>query len=329
MLLAHFAYPFTDGEPGYLQAVDNTADGRAAPLFCMLLGVGAGILSARGAPAATFVRRGLLLLVLGLAIWPITSEVLLILPHYGVLLLFVPLLRRIATRWLLVVALGAFLVPSIVTATVHDHAMRASGQPDTYAELWDITDILRQIFWTGGYPLVGWTGFALVGLWVARLPLAHRGTQRRLLVGGIAIAALQPIAAALFHAVDDGRFDTDARGWAAFFDSTDHSNDLAWYVIAAGTAVAVIAVCLIVPPHFARALRPIACLGSMMLSAYLLHLVLGAHVVWVWLDEEEPSLFAQMVVVAVVFAGFVAAANLWARHFRRGPVEMLLRAVSR
>jgi len=46
MLLAHFAASRRSTDPGWLQAVDNAADGRAAPLFCLLLGVGAGLLAA-------------------------------------------------------------------------------------------------------------------------------------------------------------------------------------------------------------------------------------------------------------------------------------------
>ncbi|MGI8810800.1 MAG: hypothetical protein ACR2KK_23755 [Acidimicrobiales bacterium] len=45
MLLAHFAASRRPTDPGWLKAVDNAADGRAAPLFCLLLGVGAGLLA--------------------------------------------------------------------------------------------------------------------------------------------------------------------------------------------------------------------------------------------------------------------------------------------
>jgi len=35
MLLAHYARSVTTADPGWLQAFDNAADGRAAPLFCV------------------------------------------------------------------------------------------------------------------------------------------------------------------------------------------------------------------------------------------------------------------------------------------------------
>ena len=328
MLLAHFARSSRTGDPGWLQGIDNVADGRAAPLFCVLLGVGAGVLTARGTPDRVLVQRGVALFVLGLAIWPFVDRVYLILPHYGVLLALVPLLRRLPTRALLPAAVIAFLIPSAITATLDGHHLRAASQPETYAQLLHVRSVLGQLLWTGGYPLVGWIGFALVGLWVARQPLRDRVTQLRLLAGGIAIAMLQPAAAAAFAARDGRLDDPNARGWSAFVDGSAHSNATAWYVLASATAVAVIGACLLVAPHARSLLRPVCALGAMALTAYLVHLVIGAQVVWSWRDRAQPPLSSQMLVACAVFAALAIVAALWTRFWRRGPVEAVLRAIS-
>jgi len=319
MAFAHFAGSSTPGDPGWLQAFDNIADGRAAPLFCMLLGLGAGILSARGTPDRLVVRRGLVLLALGLAIWPVVDRVFLILPHYGVLLVLVPLLRRIPTPWLLPTAVAAFLVPSAITALVDDHGMRLAEQPDRYLDLFDPWFLVRHLVWTGGYPLVGWAGFVLVGLWVARQPLGEPAAQRRLLVGGTAVAALQPLAAAALSAAGDGR-------WAEFLDGTAHSNRTAWYVVASGSAVAAIGLCLILVRRVTP-LRALAPLGRLALSAYLLHMLIGIRV-WEWRDTEAPPLASQMVAAAAVVALLAVGAALWGRRLSRGPAEAIVRAIS-
>jgi uncharacterized protein len=310
MLLAHFAFsrPGSD-DPGWLQAVDNAADGRAAPLFCLLLGVGAGLLAARGTSDTAFVRRGLVLFGLGLAIWPLVDRVFLILPHYGILLALFPLVRLIPTRWLLPGAGVAFLVPSVLTAPFGDLGMRAGGQPSTYAELLDVPAVLGNILWSGGYPLPGWAGFVLVGAWVVRLPLRRRRTQWALLAGSVALAATQPLVA----------------GGSGFLDATAHSNQTAWYVLASATAVAVLAACLLLAGR-ARVIVP---LGQMALTAYLAHLFVGEALVFPWLDGETPALAVQIAVAAAVFVGFAVAASAWLTDHRRGPVETAIRALAR
>jgi uncharacterized membrane protein YeiB len=329
MLLAHYVGPLRAGEPGWIEAIDNASDGRAAPLFCVLLGVGSGLLLARGTPDRVLVQRGIVLFVLGLAIWPYVQHVFLILPHYGLLLVSIPLLRRLPTRWLLPVAALAFVVPSAITGIVDGHGLRAGGQPETHGALLEVRHLAGNLFWSGGYPLVGWIGFALVGLWVARHHVRDRATQVRLLIGGGVIACAQPVLALAFRALDGHTDDPDARGWSAFFDGSAHSNQTAWYIVASATAVAVIGACLLVAPRVRSVLRPVFALGAMALSAYLAHLAIGARFVWDWRDRTVPSLGSQLLLAAFVFGVLAIGAAFWSTRFRRGPVESVLRAISR
>jgi len=318
MLLAHFAASRRSTDPGWLQAVDNAADGRAAPLFCLLLGVGAGLLAVRGASDGAFVRRGLVLFVLGLALWPIVDDVYLILPHYGVLLAMFPLVRRIPTRWLLPAAGAAFLVPSAIVAVFGDLGLRAGGRPESYGDLFDGIGVLGQLVWTGGYPVIGWIGFVLVGAWVVRLPLGEVATQWRLLAGALAGAATQPLVAAGHRALDS----------SPFLDSAAHSNQAAWYVLAAATALAVLAACLLVARRSGAVIAAMVPLGQTALSAYLAHLLVGEALVFPWLATADPSLAVQMAVAVAVFVAFAVAARAWLADHRRGPVESAVRALA-
>jgi uncharacterized protein len=308
MLLAHFASSTRSTDPGWLRALDNAADGRAAPLFCLLLGAGAGLLAARGTSDAAFVRRGLVLFGLGLAVWPHVDRVYLILPHYGILLALFSLARRMPTRWLLPAAAVAFLVPSTVVALFGELGQRAGGQPSTYAEVLDLPAVLGGILWTGGYPIIGWAGFVLVGAWVVRLPLRRPGTLWALLAGSLAVAATQPFV--------DG---------SGFLDGAAHSNQTAWYVLASATAVAVLAACLLL----ADRVWAIVPLGQMALTAYLAHLLLGEALVFPWLDRAEPALAVQIAVATAVFVGLAVAASAWLADHRRGPVESVVRTLAR
>jgi len=318
MLLAHFAASRRSTDPGWLQAVDNAADGRAAPLFCVLLGVGAGLLAARGTSDGAFVRRGLVLFGLGMVIWPLVDDVYLILPHYGVLLALFPLVRRLPTRWLLPSAGVAFLVPSLIVAVAGDAGLRSAGQPTTYADLLDAGTTLGRLPWTGGYPLVGWVGFVLVGAWAVRLRLGDDRVQRRLLLGATAVAITQPLMAAA-HAI---------LGRPSILDGAAHSNQTAWYLLASATALAVVAACLIVARRAPLVLRPLVPLGQMALSAYLAHLLLGEALVFPWLEASGPALTVQVAVALTVLAVFALAAGAWSDQHRRGPVEGVVRALA-
>ena len=331
MLLSHYASSTRATDPGWLQVVDDAADGRAAPLFCVLLGVGAGVLSARGTSDAKLVRRGLVLFALGVAVWPYVDRVYFILPHYGLLLALVPLLRRLRTGGLLAAAGAAFAVPSTVVALVAEPTLRTARQPDGYGDLTGVVDIVRYLLWTGAYPMLGWVGFALVGLWLARQRLDGRPVQLRLLAGALAIMVLQPVFAAV-HATLEGSTSGPA-GPAAFFDGTAHSNQLAWYLLGSATAVAVVAACALVVPRGRSAadavVQPVVFLGQLALTSYLAHLVLGEEVVWEWRDRSAPSLAVQMAVVAMVLAAFAFVATAWRVRFRRGPLEAAVRALAR
>lgn len=340
MLASHYAFPrrlpeadgtgATSGDPGWLQGLDAAADGRAAPLFCVVLGVGAGFLARAGARDHTFVLRGLALFAIGLAIWPYQEAVYLILPHYGLLLALVPLWRRIPTAWLLPAAAVAFVVPSLVTAVLDDHRMRSAIQPDSYEALRDVGALARYLLWTGGYPLVGWVGFVLVGLWLARLRLGDQAVQLSLLFGGVLVMLSQPVLASARVELGPRSLDV-AGGLATMVDGTAHSNRTAWYVLATATAIAVIAACLLATasPRGERLLWPLAALGQMALTAYLAHLVIGEELVWDWQEASDPSLAAQLLVALATFLSLMVAATLWRRRFRRGPVEALLRAIAR
>lgn len=326
MLLSHFARSTRSTDPGWLQAVDNVADGRAAPLFCVLLGVGAGLLARGSHPDRRLLVRGTVLFAASVAVWPYVEGVYFILPQYGLLLAAMPLLRRLADRWLLPLALVPFSVLSVVAARQEvGRPLRTGRQPHEYEDLREVGRLLRFLVWDGGYPLVGWVGFALVGLWLSHRDLRRATTRWAILGAGMALAAAQPLLVVVERRLLPTSGDA---GLAAFLGTASHSNLLGWYLVAAGTAVAVIAA-LAVVDHGVGLPAPVVHLGQLALSVYAAHLVIGTEWLWPWRDRVEPSLARQTMVVLLIAAGLTVAATLWRRRFSRGPLEAVLRAVAR
>jgi uncharacterized protein len=328
MFLTHLVRSYRSSDPHWLQAIDNLPDGRAAPLFCILLGVSAGLLVGRGTPDRMLLARGAVVFALGLAVWPYTHRVFHILAHYGVLLATVPLWRRLPSRWLLVGASAAFVVPSAVVALLADTGLRARGQPGSYGDLADLGYLPGNLLWTGGYPLVGWLGFLLIGLWLARQPLRERVARRRILAVGVAVMLTQPLLSAAHHRAGGRRGPGRPEGFAAFFDTRAHSNRTAWYVVGAATAAVVLMLCLALTQRRPRWAVPFSRLGQLALTAYLAHLVLGEQWLWPAYDRSRPSQLLQLLALAGVLVVFAATATVYRTRFRRGPVEALTRVLA-
>jgi len=112
---------------------------------------------------------------------------------------------------------------------------------------------------------------------------------------------------------------------------TAHANRFGWYVVASGTAAAVIAACLLVidrPDGGQRWRWPaLVALGQMALSAYLAHIVLGVEVVGPWRVRDQPPLALQLTVALGVFVAFALAARWWRRYVGTGPAEAVVRAI--
>jgi uncharacterized membrane protein YeiB len=121
---------------------------------------------------------------------------------------------------------------------------------------------------------------------------------------------------------------------------------LAWLLVAAphsqttlsilgntGIALVVVATCLTVAdrmPRLTRLATPVSTVGTMTLTAYVLHIV----ALWLLTDVWRLPLIDDETMAALpVLLGFIGAAMLlatvWARYFRRGPLEYLLHAATR
>jgi len=171
----------------------------------------------------------------------------------------------------------------------------------------------------GRLSLVGWVGFVVVGLWLARRRLSDRAVQLRLLAAGTAVVLTQPLLAAAASALGaDPRLE-HAGGLGTLFDGRAHSNRTAWYLLGTATAVVVLALCL---------LATTAAGAERWRRVRLPLVLLGRLVVWNWNDDTEPAISTQLAVVVLVVAAFAATASLWRRRFRRGPVETVLRAIT-
>jgi uncharacterized membrane protein YeiB len=311
MFAAHVAF----------EGPEHFYDGRSAILFATVAGVSLGLLTGgahrsppelRNGQRAAIALRALALIIIGVLLTELVDPPLaVILDYYGfAFLLLIPVL--FAPRWVLaIVAVAVAAIAPPVVAWLRDHT--------------DPSDIpvFVQSFANWGvygvYPMAIWLVFPLAGLICVRSDLTRRATQLGMIGAGVAASLAGYGAAALIPGVT----------------AEAHSGSLAEVVGSGGVAVAVIGIATLlgdVPGRAGRGIRfllyPVAAAGGMALSIYTAHAIALALVAdavsggaqrWTYPDAVLPILIISALIVG----------TLWRRFLGAGPIERLLRLLSR
>lgn len=317
--------------------------GRGAATFVVASGAGVTFLarSLGDAAGGTLAKRGAFLFVAGVAllgVWPTD-----ILHVYGVLLVLAPLLLRLSTRALAVVAAAA-AAAMVPAALVAPHLpsfswSAAGGQPLAVAR-----SLAASTFATGQNPVFPWLALFALGMLLARLRLTDRSVLIRLVRWGAAAAVGAGAAGLTLRHVVAGSVDL-SRAPASLLGVRYAPPGVAFIVSAAGSAVALLALCCLLslrrvaaaptpagqatasPRGTGVVFRAAVALGRMPLSTYVLHLLL---IVWVLrplgVGRHGGPLAAVAAGVLLVVA-FAAFARGWLLRYRRGPIELVMRRV--
>jgi len=339
MITVNFRAKLTEiEEPAWLLRLAEQIDGRSAATFVFLAGIGVALLTRKsrqsGDAAAIRAdrwliwRRALFLFVIGLAfrlVWDFD-----ILHFYGVYLFAIAFLITQPTNRLIAVAVALSLVFPILYYVVPAQL----GIP-----FWGTNDGLYpgdlaiDIFFQGFHPFAPWFAFMLFGFVVGRLDLGDRALRRRLLATGLLLVLIaEAVAQAL---LDFGglklAFDLAPRATvelAADSFGTDPYPPTPLFVMAGtGWGMIVAMLCLGIGERWGdRAwLTPLVHTGQLALSVYIFHGTAGA---WApgWFGYSPPQSLGWVLGYCVVFyAATMVIATLWRRVFARGPIETVMR----
>lgn len=349
MYVAHVGPDPADG--GVTGTLAEVAHGRSATLFALLAGVTLVIIGGRRTPktglagrqaAAKIVIRSVILVVLGTMLTMTGTGVEVILAYYGLyFLLALPLIRLRARGLALVAAVWALAGPqlSYVIQVSLDNGGFARAVR-TYDPLTRLSDegILELLF-TGAYPALTYMPFMVAGMALGRLDLASAAVRVRLAVLGPALAIvgyggswlalhILPGIVEATHAPQawwsdvDGDPSGDTAAW--LLAASPHSGTTLSVVANTGVAITVIVTMLAAMdlPRLRRLATPMIAVGTMSLTAYVLHIV-G---LWAAGIKELPDWPLHVVFGLILVV--TALAFAWSRFFRRGPLEFLVNAAS-
>ena len=310
---------------GLLAMLTSGLEGRAAASFVVLAGIGLG-LSASRAPDHTVMvtlKRALFLLGVGLLNMSIFEAD--IIHYYAFYFLFGVAFLRPSSRTLLWSVLGLNLLFVGMVLTL-DYDAGWNWDDLSYSGFWTVTGFVRNLLFNGWHPVIPWLSFLLIGIALSRMELGVKRTQVRLILSGaIAIACAEGMSAVLTQQM--GTTDPDL----LLLVTTDPIPPMPLYVLAGiGAACMVIGGCLLMSDQLYTlgVLQFVTPAGRQTLTLYIAHIIIGMGLLDAF-GRLGGQTVAEAVWAAVAFCLIATVfAWLWAKKFKRGPIETVMRSIA-
>ncbi len=322
----------------FLQYFAGLFEGRASALFVILAGIGINFLTQKAIQSQAsehiaqarwlLIKRGLLLVILGLAFTPIWEAD--ILHFYGFYFLVAALLFTLKDKALIASAvIAVFTFPLLMM--LFDYNTGWHWETLHYTDFWTPEGMIRHIFFNGFHPVFPWCGYLLFGLWLGRQNLSNERTRWRIFwiavaIGSVIELSLFGLRAALPPATL-GLTQEDT----SLLLSTSAIPPLPHYLFSAtSSATAVLMLCLHVTDRFSKSalVRVLYQTGQLSLTLYVFHVVLGMGAIEVLGYLHKQSIDFAMF-CALLFCLFSIAFSLvWKTYFSAGPLEWLFRKLT-
>lgn len=305
----------------------NALGGMAAPLFVTLAGMGSALMVAAARPGTdvTLVRRGLVLMLFGLALNLLTPSWFswgswFVLHMMGFAMALAPVWRRLPTPALLALC-ALVLVASVAVQLwlhtpipLHNERMEDTSLPG---------GPLRLALAEGQFPILPWLCFYLAGFVAGRF--IHAARLARVAVLGLAFATLAALGRLLLAVGVDHPFIT--RGFELHLGFYPASVAIVGFLL--GGALLLIAFVAWVETRRPIAEHnPLVTLGRASLTLLMLHVVLfrelSRPIEW-W--RNLPANTTLAVIFAFVILSAIAT-RVWQRVAYRGGAEWLLRKLA-
>ncbi|OQY29615.1 MAG: hypothetical protein B6244_03225 [Candidatus Cloacimonetes bacterium 4572_55] len=293
--------------------------GRAAAIFLVLFGIGMMMqikrahFQFRGDVIIPLIIRYSVLILGGLlftTIWE--ADILHYIGFYGLFVIWTTKLNR---KWLFLITI-TILISAEILRNFFDYTVgwQEGAVGLTYEDMWSITGYLRQMFFNGYHPIFPWLTFVTYGIILGKSELGEKKVQQRMISFGLATAVLGFAFKGMGIPVE-------------FFPP--HT---LFIVLGMANATWVIGLSLYIvnAEKFKRVVNPIANMGRLALTHYLAHFFLGIVPVMIWTGErmrvsfELSFLIALFYIILTIFLG-----NIWLKHHLQGPMEWVLRKISK
>lgn len=315
MLIAH-AQVVLPERPAAVSEVFARVNDVASPLFGLVMGMSAAIVLARGETVGRLLRHQFLrgAVLIGLGVWLETwgSWVAIVLAMLGCLLIVGTPLLFLGRRTLVALTVVAFVAAPVVNELVQRAVDWPGGYHAVIGNSPSVGELLVRWFVADPhYRVTSLLPFFLAGALLVKSGLARHPTR-----AGSAAAVL----------IGSG-LEILASAWRSSLGEPVTSGALPDAVHDAALVTLVLGACglLATWPLARRAARPVAELGTVALSVYVLQI---AVIAWINREEVRPVLENDWTSWWLIVLGVAVIGWAWARWIGRGPVEWLTGLVS-
>ncbi len=308
------------GVPAWLGWILDRFEGRASTTFVTLAGMGLVLLSSKAresgdsslkwASTMRIVKRALFLTVVGalhFQIWPGD-----ILHFYGFYMVLVALLL-FAPSWTSLVGAAVVIVVTYVLHLTCDRSIGWENGWPWYNGYLTLDGFVRNTFFNGVHPVFPWTAYCMVGVWLAQRKIFDPEQRRlRLLI----CVPLAVVAELVVHS-------------SLISPLPSLHRHLSEMLSCQLVAISVILVSLELADRFrdSRAIGALATTGRMALTHYLGHTVLVLGPLFVLGMLEGHTRLFSLVVACCYLAVGMTFSVLYARRYKQGPLESLMRLI--
>lgn len=339
MILVNFKIVLGNEGSSLLKAVTGFFDGKAAATFVVLAGTGIMLMlkakvekqaaDAIGEVRGILLKRALFLFITGLSyivIWP--ADIL----HFYAFYLVAGVIFLKASKKVIFVSAGILILGYLLLMGILDYKAGWNFTTLEYLDLWTADGFVRNLFYNGFHPVIPWTAFLLIGMWLGKLDLRDRKLLRKVVFLSFSLFMLIQLVSAELISFFSGEASINQEDVRALF-GTSPMPPLPFYMISgASFAVFLISLCILISEKF-RSAAPIQWLektGKMALTLYVLHVVFGMGLIYL----VKPGLAGKFtlkfsVSYTLLFSLLsVMFSVLWLKKFRTGPLEWLMRRIT-
>lgn len=301
-------------------------DGRSSATFATLAGISIALICRHAsrtqdrldwrAARVKIAVRAAIIMPIGIVLQMLGTPVAIILPTYAVLFFMALPVVRWPTPALLGAAAIALAIGPVIVLGVRQ-ATTGGIEPTWYQFGFGVGELI----W-GAYPALVWIAYLLVGICVGRGNLSSPGYAGMLMGIGTVLAALGYGGGLALQ----NTLNLNTNIWPDALGSIEpHADTLPEVTGNIGVALAVVGICLLITAWrpIAIALWPMAAMGSMALTVYVIQIVviaaLGPDSVW------YPTSNVPLVALTL---GCLLFASIWRATLGQGPLERGLKLAS-